>query len=81
MCVAAVNFYRAGRVQFYRISGLLVASEIDLPGLIPGAPDRAPQLTIHLGEVPESLPQPTASGPNWQIAVPARRSSIPTGAN
>jgi HPr Serine kinase C-terminal domain/AAA domain len=55
-------------VQFYRISGLLVASEIDLPGLIPGAPDRAPQVTIRLGEVPESLPQPTASGSTWQIA-------------
>jgi hypothetical protein len=55
-------------VQFYRISGLLVASEIDLPGLIPGAPDRTPQVTIRLGEVPESLPQPTASGPTWQIA-------------
>jgi len=55
-------------VQFYRISGLSVASEIDLPGLIAGVPERAPQVTIRRGEVPESLPQPTASGPTWQIA-------------
>lgn len=68
MSFAAVNFYGVGRVQFYRISGILVASEIDLPGLIPGAPGRAPQVTIRLGEVPDSLPQPTASGPTWQIA-------------
>jgi hypothetical protein len=55
-------------VQFYRVSGLSVASEIALPGLIPGAPEHAPQVTIRLGEVPESLPQPTASGPTWQMA-------------
>jgi len=55
-------------VQFYRISGLSVASEIDLPGLIAGVPERVPQVTIRRGEVPESLPQPTASGPTWQIA-------------
>jgi hypothetical protein len=37
---------RGGRVQFYRISGLSVASEIGLPGLIAGAPERSPQVTI-----------------------------------
>ncbi len=63
-----VSFYEGARVQFYRVSGLSVASEIDLPGLIPGAPGRTAQVTIRLGEVPESLPQPTASGPTWQIA-------------
>jgi hypothetical protein len=55
-------------VQFYRVSGLAVASEIDLPGLIAGEPGGAPQVTIRRGEVPESLPQPTATGPTWQIA-------------
>jgi hypothetical protein len=33
-------------VHFYRVSGLSVASEIDLPGLIAAAPARAPQVTI-----------------------------------
>jgi hypothetical protein len=55
-------------VQFYRVSGLAVASEIDLPGLIAGAPERAPQVTIRRGEVPEELSGKTASGPTWQIA-------------
>ncbi len=77
MRFAAVNFYGVGRVQFYRISGLLVASEIDLPGLIPGAPGRAPRVTIRRGDVPESLPAPTASGPTWQIAGKQFLLSIP----
>lgn len=55
-------------MQFYRVSGLSVASEIDLPGLIAGAPERAPQVTIRLGPVPERLPDTSASGPTWQIA-------------
>jgi hypothetical protein len=55
-------------VQFYRVSGLSVESEIELPGLIAGAPGRAPQVTIRRGPVPESLPNATASGPTWQIA-------------
>ena len=55
-------------MQFYRISGLSVASEIGLPGLIAGTPEPEPQVTIRLGPVPESLPEPTASGPTWQIA-------------
>jgi hypothetical protein len=55
-------------VQFYRISGLSVASEIELPGLIAGAAGREPQVTIRRGPVPESLEETTASGPTWQIA-------------
>ncbi len=39
-----------------------------MPGLIAGSPERAPQVTIRRGPVPESLPQPSASGPTWQIA-------------
>ena len=62
-----VNFTKKG-VQFYRVSGLSVASEIDLPGMIAGAPERAPQVTIRLGPVPEQLPDSTAIGPTWQIA-------------
>jgi hypothetical protein len=55
-------------VQFYRVSGLSVASEIDLPGLIAGVPGRPPQVTIRRGPVPESLAAPSAAGPTWQIA-------------
>lgn len=55
-------------MQFYRVSGLSVASEIDLPGLIAGAPGRAPQVTIRLGPVPESLSGAVLLGPTWQIA-------------
>jgi hypothetical protein len=51
-------------VQFYRVSGLSVASEIDLRGLIAAAP----QVTIRRGEVPRELPEPTAASPTWQIA-------------
>ena len=55
-------------MQFYRVSGLAVASEIALPGLIAGAPGRTPQVTIRRGAVPESLPNTSAAGPTWQIA-------------
>jgi hypothetical protein len=56
------------QVQFYRVSGLSVASEIELPGLIAGTAERAPQVTIRRGPVPENLPDKSASGPTWQIA-------------
>lgn len=55
-------------MQFYRVSGLSVESEIVLPGMIPGAAVRAPEVTIRRGIVPESLGGTTASGPTWQIA-------------
>jgi len=55
-------------VQFYRVSGLSVASEIALPGLIAGGPARAPQVTIRRGDVPENLPDHSAAGPTWRIA-------------
>ncbi len=55
-------------MQFYRVSGLSVASEIELPGLIASTAERAPQVTIRRGTVPESLPGSSAVGPTWQIA-------------
>jgi hypothetical protein len=64
-------------VQFYRISGLSVASEIDLPGLIAAIPAGAPQVTIRRGAVPENLPKPEASGLTWQIAGKAFLMRIP----
>ena len=55
-------------MQFYRVSGLSVASEIGLPGMIAGAPERAPQVTIRRGPVPDGLSGASAVGPTWQIA-------------
>jgi hypothetical protein len=56
-------------VHFYCISGLSVASEIDLPGLNPAPVDRTPpDVTIRRGPVPQQLPAASALGPTWQIA-------------
>lgn len=52
----------------YRICGLSVASDIDLPGLIAGTAECEPQVTIRRGPVPESLSDPKLVGPTWQIA-------------
>ena len=61
---------RAGkdRVYSYRVSGLAVASEVDLPGLIPGDPAAAPDVTIRRDSVPMTLDDAVAIGPNWQRA-------------
>jgi hypothetical protein len=64
-------------LHHYRVSGLSVASEIFLPGLIAGGPVRAAQVTIRLGTVPQSLPAATASGPTWQIAGQSFLMGIP----
>ena len=55
-------------MQFYRISGLSVASELPLPGLIPGTAVDRPEVNIRHGEVPERLSGVTASGPTWEVA-------------
>jgi hypothetical protein len=53
-------------VEFYRISGLSVASEIVLPGLIAGTPSMPPEVTIRRGDVPDALPAAKSSGISWQ---------------
>jgi hypothetical protein len=58
----------SGIVQFYRISGLCVSSEIELPGLITSAAERVPQVSILRGPVPENLSDCRAAGPTWQVA-------------
>jgi hypothetical protein len=53
----------------YRISGLRVSSELELPGAIPEASQaQAADVTISRGPVPMALDGATASGPTWEIA-------------
>lgn len=53
-------------MQFYRISGLSVASDIALRGVLAGTSDRNPDVTIRRGPVPERLEATAGSGPTWQ---------------
>ncbi|HTC04061.1 MAG TPA: hypothetical protein VK749_11715, partial [Xanthobacteraceae bacterium] len=55
-------------MQFYRIAGLSVSSEIELPGLIASTVERLPQVSIRRGAVPENLSDSRATGPTWQVA-------------
>jgi len=55
-------------VRFYRISGLSVASEIELPGLTAIDPASAPEVTIRRGPVSQILGDAIAAGVTWQIA-------------
>jgi hypothetical protein len=53
----------------YRVCGLTVRSEIDLPGLIAIPPsETAPDVTIRKAAVPAELEGATDHGPTWQIA-------------
>jgi hypothetical protein len=53
-------------VYSYCVSGLSVASEVDLPGLIAGDPERSPEVTIRNAAVPDALEGAVAIGPTWQ---------------
>lgn len=50
----------------YRVSGLAVRSEIRLPGLIPLDGEPSPDVTIRATEVPDTIEDVVATGPNWQ---------------
>ncbi|MBL6938499.1 MAG: hypothetical protein ISS15_02775 [Alphaproteobacteria bacterium] len=50
----------------YRVSGLSVISEMELPGAIGIANGDAPDVTVRFGRVPQQLSAPSASGPAWQ---------------
>jgi hypothetical protein len=55
-------------VHFYRVSGLAVASEIVLPGLIPlELPAAEPDVRISRSQVPDAIADAIASGPSWQL--------------
>ncbi|MEI9991731.1 MAG: hypothetical protein WDM86_17035 [Rhizomicrobium sp.] len=51
----------------YRISGLSVASETELPGAIPAAPALEPDVTVQLAPLPMELAGASTTGPNWQM--------------
>lgn len=55
-------------MYYYLISGLTVASEIKLRGVITASAQRDPQVTIRFGSVPERLPDARYSSPNLQVA-------------
>ncbi len=53
----------------YRISGLTVASELELPGAIPAcANNERPDVTIRRAKVRATLGGATTSGPTWEMA-------------
>jgi hypothetical protein len=53
----------------YRICGLRVASELELPGAIPvAAESAAADVTVRLARLPEALDEAAERGPNWQLA-------------
>jgi len=54
-------------VHSYRISGLLVESELALPGAMATAVGGPADVTVRYGAVPEALPGASASGPTWQM--------------
>ena len=68
MPARAIGELRAGAVHSYNVSGLSVRSEIALPGVFALAVERDPDVTIRRRSVPESLENPAACGPTWQIA-------------
>ena len=52
----------------YRVAGLAVASEIELPGAIPAQPASTPDITVRAAPVPASLDDASNKGVTWQIA-------------
>lgn len=56
-------------MHLYRVSGLAVASDLDLPGLnVLKAGKATPDAFVRAGAVPEGLNGASTSGPTWQLA-------------
>ena len=51
----------------YRIAGLTVSSDIEMPGLHEPADDDPADVSILLGQVLETLEDPASSGPTWAL--------------
>jgi hypothetical protein len=65
-------------VHFYCVSGLIVSSDLALPGLNAApAGHGAPEVTIRAGAVPDALANPSGKGLTWQIAGQSFLLSIP----
>src|SRR5271168_7580 len=57
------------RMYRYRVSGLSVSSDIELPGLFAGLSDSdSSEIVIARGAVPEMLDGAVATGPTWAMA-------------
>jgi hypothetical protein len=55
-------------MRSYRICGLAVSSEIELPGAIAiPAPDSEADITVRSDRVPQALERATTSGPTWDL--------------
>lgn len=52
----------------YRIAGLVVASDIELPGAVGGGDPLPADVTIQSARVPQALQAPDAAGPTWELA-------------
>lgn len=53
-------------LHFYRICGLVIASEIELAGSLPiETPNQSHDVVIRVGEVPQALSNATISRPGW----------------
>ena len=51
----------------YRIAGLTVSSDVEIPGLHLAPPGAVADVSIGRGQVPETLQEATATGPTWAI--------------
>jgi hypothetical protein len=56
------------RDYLYRVCGLAVATDFELPGLVPSPAGEAPDVTVARDAVPAALPGATHRGPAWQAS-------------
>ncbi|MGH6926244.1 MAG: AAA family ATPase, partial [Propylenella sp.] len=62
----------------YRICGLDVLSELELPGAVPAAPlAEEPDVMVRRGSAPKELPEASLSGPHWAMAGDRFLLSVP----
>ncbi|OYY71818.1 HPr kinase/phosphorylase [Sphingomonas sp. 28-63-12] len=64
--------------HLYRSAGLMLASDIALPGQVPAPADARPAIRIERGPVPRGLDGAIAGGPTWQYNERQILLDIPT---